>query len=142
MLPVDTAPLSAAALTIGAMCNFEPPYDHSAPVHHVGPGGARPPFLEWPDECVWAQLQQERYNCDRMPDADTRYLANLEIEWERRGICSRCCREIDQDLAMQFAELKGRAENAERKLGDIRAAVTERPDLLSPPEIRRILDRT
>lgn len=57
------------------------------------------------------------------------------------GICSRCHREIDQDLATQFAELKERAANAERKLSDIRAAVTERPDMLSAPEIRRILSQ-
>lgn len=123
------------------MCNFEPPYDHSAPVHHVGPGGARPPLAEWPDECVWAELQQERSDHDRRPDGNTKYLETLEIQWDQRGICSRCHREIDQDLAEQFAELKDRAENAERKLGDIRAAVTERPDLTLRPEIGRILDR-
>ena len=133
------AQFDALGPTISAMCNFEPPYDHSRPVQHL---------LSWrvpdyPDECLWAQLQEERANRDRDPGSygEAKYLENLEIEWLRRNICSRCHRELDRDLATQFTELKDRAENAEQKLGEIRAALAKYADVMVRPEIGRILDR-
>ncbi len=121
------------------MCNFEPPYDHSPPVQHVPSRRVQ----DYPDECLWAQLQQERASHDRDPAnyGETRYLENLETEWLRRNLCSRCHRELDQDIAEQFAEVKGRAENAERKLGEIRAALAKYADVMVRPEIGRILDQ-
>jgi hypothetical protein len=100
------------------------------------------PMHEWPAECLWAQLQQERSDKERQGSnyTDVTYLDNLERHWSDRGVCSRCLRDIDQGLDEQFSELQARAENAEDKLGRIRKAVMERPDIVMKPEIIRILD--
>ena len=92
-------PVTATLHDMG--CNFTAPFDHSAPVHH---GGHQLPLREWPDDCVWAQLQYERWQQDRNGSNYTSplYLENLEKEWGRRAICSRCHREIDQDLDRQM----------------------------------------
>ncbi|MGA2830067.1 MAG: hypothetical protein ABSF03_28615 [Streptosporangiaceae bacterium] len=60
-------------------CNFTEPFDHSPPVHH---GGAQVLLHDWPDECLWAQLQYERWQQGRNLDnyTNTAYLANLENE--------------------------------------------------------------
>jgi hypothetical protein len=122
------------------VCNFETPYNHhSVPIDHRA--ARTPPMPEWPDDCVWWQLKSERYDAERMGHnySNTTFLENLEMEWLRRRLCSRCQREIDQSLAERFAELESRTHNAEDKLGRIRVAV-QRPDLTSPAEVRRILD--
>jgi hypothetical protein len=112
--------------------------DHSPPVNHTGLGI---PLYEWPDECVWAQLQYERWQHARYPgyiNAD--YLGNLENEWSRRGICSRCHREVDQSLDTQMSALEARAEDATDKLGRIRRLLMSTPDTILRPEIAKILD--
>jgi hypothetical protein len=119
-------------------CNFTQPFDHSAPVHH---GGAQILLHEWPDECLWAQLQYERWQQDRGPNnTGTAYLANLEKEWARRGICSRCHRDVDISLDEQVSELEARAQNAGDKLGRIRRLIVITPDTALRPEIMSILD--
>jgi hypothetical protein len=66
-----------------AVLGLAEPFDHSSPVNH---GGAQILLHEWPHECVWAQLQYERWQQDRNPDyPNTTYLANLANEWARRG---------------------------------------------------------
>lgn len=123
------------------VCNFEAPFNHySLPIDHRA---AHPrPMAEWPDECVWWQLKSERYNAERQGHnyGDRTYLENLEIEWMRRGLCSRCQRDIDQPLAERFAELEERARNAEDKLGRIRKTIAERPDITLRPGVLSILD--
>ncbi len=122
------------------VCSFEAPFNHSVPMVHAA---AHPRQLAaWPDECVWWQLKSERYNADALADNyhGQQYLENLEMEWLRRGLCSRCQREMDEPLTARFDDLQSRARNAEDKLGRIRKAIMERSDLLVRPEIVRILD--
>jgi hypothetical protein len=107
-------------------------------VHH---GGAQILLYEWPDECVWAQLQYERRQQDRDSSyTSTAYLANLENEWSRRGICSRCHREVDPSLHAQMSDLEARAQDAIDKLGRVRRVITVTPDTALRPEIVKILD--
>lgn len=98
-------------------CDFTEPYDHTAPVNHaVG----RRLLQEWPDECIWAQLQYERWQDERTEHKYTgEFLGNLEREWERRGICSRCHRDIDRPLNEQVTALEARVHDAEEKLARI-----------------------
>jgi hypothetical protein len=121
-------------------CNFTEPFDHSAPVHH---GGLQLPLPEWPDECVWAQLQYEHWQQDRNGSNYTspRFLENLEEEWGRRGICSRCHREIDQDLGEQMLKLETRAGGAEEKLTEIRLLLARTPYSELRPKLIDILDK-
>jgi hypothetical protein len=97
---------------------------------------------EWPDECVWAQLQYEHSQQDRDLSNYTNmlYLANLEKEWARRGICSRCHREIDRGLDEQMSKLETRAHDAEEKLRRIRSLLTITPDVDLRPKLVSILD--
>jgi hypothetical protein len=119
-------------------CNFTQPFDHSSPVHH---GGAQILLYEWPDECVWAQLQYERWQRDRIPSyTNTAYLANLENEWSRRNICSRCHREVDSGVDAQISDLEARAQDAIDKLGRLRRVMMSTADTALRPEIMRILD--
>jgi hypothetical protein len=119
-------------------CNFTPPFDHSPPVNH---GSAQILIYEWPDECLWAQVQYERWQQGRDRDyTNTAYLANLEEEWSRRGICSRCQRDVDANLDQQVSELEARAQNAEDKLGRIRRVIMVTPDAALRPELVSILD--
>jgi hypothetical protein len=119
-------------------CNFAAPFDHTPPVHH---GGAQILLYEWPDECLWAQLQYERWQQGRQHDyTNTLYLANLEEEWARRAICSRCHRNVDPDLDQQMSALAARAQNAEEKLGRIRRLIAVTPDTTLRPEVMGILD--
>lgn len=123
------------------VCNFEPPYAHGqVPMDHRAV--SQPPMAEWPDECVWWQLKSERYDAERMGDNyhNQQYLENLEMEWLRRNLCSRCQREIDEPLAEQIAELESRARNAEDKLGRIRKEIAETPDIVLRPHVVKILD--
>lgn len=114
-------------------CNF----DHSPPVNHTGFGIQ---LHQWPDECVWAQLQYERWQQDRNPNyTSTDYLANLENEWARRGICSRCHREVDDSLDTQMSALEASAHDATDKLGRIRRLLMSTPDTALRPEIAKIL---
>ena len=71
---------------------------------------------------------------------DTAYLANLENEWARRGICSRCHRELDPNLDQQMSELEARIQDAEEKLSRIRRLVVVTSDTSLRPEIMNILD--
>jgi hypothetical protein len=120
-------------------CNFTEPFDHSPPVHHFG--GQRP-LSEWPDDCIWAQLQYERWRHDSDKGYTSElYLENLEREWARRGICSRCHREIDPDLNAQVSDLEARTQDAEDKLGRIRRLIMVTPDTMIRPEIMKILDQ-
>ena len=121
-------------------CNFAEPYYHSAPVHH---GGVQLPFHEWPDGCLWAQLQYERWQQDRDPGnyTSTKYLSNLENEWARRAICSRCHRDVDRGLDEQMTDLETRAHTAEEKLGRIRRLLAITPDASLRPELMNILDQ-
>jgi hypothetical protein len=119
-------------------CNFTEPFDHSPPVHH---GGTQILLHEWPDECLWAQVQYERWQRDRGPNyTSDAYLANLEQEWARRNICSRCHRDLDVTLDAQVSELEGRAQDSSDKLGRIRRilAITSDNDLR--PAIMQVLD--
>ena len=120
------------------VCNFETPFSHGVPMHHV----VGQPLAEWPDECLWWQLKSERHDAERMGlnYTNQQFLANLETEWDRRGLCSRCFREIDQPLAERFVEVEARTASAEDKLGRIRKAVMEKPDIILRPELVRILD--
>jgi hypothetical protein len=107
-------------------CDFTEPYDHSPPVHHAA---LQVQLRDWPDECVWAQLQYERWADERTEHKYTgEFLANLEREWERRGICSRCHREVDSRLDRQMAELEARVHDAEDRLGRIRRLVPATSD--------------
>src|SRR5579859_909053 len=115
-------------------CNF----DHSPPVNHTGFGIQ---LYEWPDECVWAQLQYERCQQDRNPSyTSTEYLANLEKECSRLCICSGCHREVDESLDTQMSDLEARAHDAADKLGRIRRLLMSTPDTVLRPEIAKILD--
>jgi hypothetical protein len=109
-------------------------------VHH---GGVQLPLHEWPDACLWAKLQHERWQQDRDPGnyTNTKYLANLQNDWARRAICSRCHRDIDRDLDEQMTELENRAHNAEEKLGRIRRLIAITPDASLRPELMGILDQ-
>jgi hypothetical protein len=99
------------------------------------------PMYEWPDECVWAQLQWERWQLDRYPGyTGTTYLANLEEEWSRRNICSRCHRELDESLDTRISALETRAQDATDKLGRIRRLLMGTPDAALRLEIAKILD--
>ncbi len=119
-------------------CNFAEPFDHRPPVHHAGPQIL---LYEWPDGCLWAQLQYERWQQDRGPNyTSTPYLANLEQEWARRNICSRCHRDLDASLDEQVSELQGSAHEAIDKLGRIRRILAVTSDNELRPEIMRILD--
>lgn len=119
-------------------CDFTPPFDHSRPVNH---GGPQVLLHEWPDECLWAQLQYERWQHTRHsePTVDT-YLSSLEQEWARRGICSRCHRDLDVGLNQQMADLETRTQNAEEKIGRIRRLIMITPDTALRPKIVEILD--
>lgn len=121
-------------------CDFTAPFDHSAPVHH---GGHQILLREWPDDCVWAQLQYERWQQDRNGTNYTSllYLENLEKEWGRRAICSRCHREVDQDLDEQMLKLETRAGGAEEKLTEIRLLLARTPDSELRPKLIDILDK-
>ena len=113
-------------------------FDHTPPVNHTGIGIQ---IYQWPDECVWAQLQYERWEQGRNSNyTGTEYLANLEDEWSRRGICSRCHREVDQSLDTQMSALEARAQDAADKLGRIRRLLMSTPDTVLRPEIAKILD--
>jgi hypothetical protein len=91
---------------------------------------------------VWAQLQYERWQQDRNPDyPNTTYLTNLENEWVKRGICSRCHRDVDRKLDQQMSELEARVQNFEEKLGRIRRLIMVTPDTALRPEIMGILDQ-
>ena len=115
-------------------CNL----DHSPPVNHTG---MEIPMYEWPDKCVWAQLQRERWQQDTYPGyTDTTYLANLEKEWSRRNVCSRCHREVDESLDTQMSALEARAQDATDKLGRIRRLLVSTPDTALRPGIAKILD--
>lgn len=119
-------------------CSFTPPFDHSPPVNH---GGAQILLFQWPNECIWAQLQYERWQQSRDRNhTDSVYLANLETEWARRGICSHCHRELDPSLDDQVSDLEARTQNAEEKLGRIRRLIMITPDTALRPEIMSILD--
>lgn len=120
-------------------CSFTEPFDHSPPVHH---GGIQKLWYEWLDECLWAQLQYERWQQDRNPDnyTNTLYLDNLENEWARRGICSRCHREIGPELDSQVSELERRANNAEEKIGRLRRVIAVTSDSNLRPQLMSILD--
>jgi hypothetical protein len=119
-------------------CYFTEPFYHSPPVNH---GGAQILLHEWPDECLWAQLQYERWQQGRDHNyTSTTYLANLENEWARRSICSRCHRDVDPVRAEQMSELEARAQNAGEKLGRIRRLIMVTPDIALRPEIMSILD--
>jgi hypothetical protein len=120
-------------------CAFTEPFDHSPPVHH---GGVPLPMHQWPDECLWAQLQYERWQQDTKESnyPSTAYLANLDNEWARRGICSRCHREIDHSLDEQMSDLEGRAHDAAERLGRIRRLMAVTPDADLRPKLMGILD--
>jgi hypothetical protein len=120
-------------------CNFTSPFDHSPPVNH---GGAQILLHEWPDECIWAQLQYEQWlqGRDHLNYTNTLYLTNLKEEWERRAICSRCHRSLDIDLDQQVSDLEVRVQNAEDKLGRLRRLIMVTPDAALRPELMNILD--
>jgi hypothetical protein len=119
-------------------CNFTEPFDHSLPVHH---GGMQVLLRDWPDECLWAQLQYERWQKGRNPQyTNTAYLTNLENEWAGRAICSRCYRDIDTGLDKRMSELETQAQNARGKLVRIRRVITVTPDAELRPKLMSILD--
>lgn len=90
---------------------------------------------------MWAQLQYERWQQGSNSNyTNTDYLDNLENEWSRRGICSRCHREVDESLDTQMSALEARAHDATDKLGRIRRLLMSTPDTALRPEIARILD--
>jgi hypothetical protein len=128
-----------AARLHGMGCSFVAPFDHSAPVHH---GGVQLPMYDWPDECVWAQLQYERWQQDRNGSnyAGTMYLENLEKEWSGRAICSRCHCAIDPGLGEQMTGLETRAGSAESKLTRIRRLLVVTSDADLRPKLMDILD--
>jgi hypothetical protein len=107
----------------------------------VNHGGAQIRLYEWPDECLWAQLQYERWQQSAHDHyTNTAYLANLEKEWARRSICSRCHRDVDRNLDEQMSDLEARTQNAEEKLGRIRRLIAVTPDAALRPKIMSILD--
>lgn len=119
-------------------CDFTKPFYHAPPVNH---GGAQIQLHEWPDECLWAQLQYERWQHARNSSySGTAYLDNLENEWSRRAICSRCHRDIDASLGTQMSDLEAREHNATDKLGRIRRMMAVTTDASLRPEIMKILD--
>lgn len=121
-------------------CDFTTPFDHSRPVNH---GGRQLLLMDWPDDCVWAQLQYERWQHDRDGANYTnhQYQENLEKEWSRRSICSRCHCEIDRDLHEQMLKLEMRAGGAEEKLTEIRLLLARTPDSELRPKLVDVLDR-
>jgi len=76
---------------MAVICDFSEPFNHgSIQVNHL-PSLA---LLAWPAECLWAQLQSERYLAEDKDYSAQNYLSNLEREWSRRGLCSRCLEEL------------------------------------------------
>lgn len=96
---------------------------------------------EWPDECVWAQLQWERHQHDGNPNyTSTAYLENLEKEWSRRNVCSRCHRAVDEDLDTRMSALEASERDATDKLGRIKRLLIATPDTALRPELAKIIE--
>jgi hypothetical protein len=118
-------------------CDFTEPYDHSSPVHHAA---LQIHLRDWPDECVWAQLQYVRWEDERTEHKYTGdFLGNLEREWQRRGVCSRCHREIDQPLDQQMTDLQARVHDAEEKLARVRRLLPTTSDPQLRAEVSKVL---
>jgi hypothetical protein len=97
------------------------PIRHDKPVHH---SGIQARIQDYPAECLWAQLQWAREEVDRgVREAGDKYLANLETEWSRRDLCSRCLRELDHPFMIEVAGLRHAAEVKEGKLVRMRGAL-------------------
>lgn len=113
---------------------FDPsaPIRHDKPVHH---SGIQAGIKDYPAECLWAQLQWEREQAEPDGGKDSAYLTNLEAEWSRRDLCSRCLRDLDHPFMTEVDALRHSAEVAQETLSGIRRALSE----LSDPELRRTL---
>jgi hypothetical protein len=113
---------------------FDPsaPIRHDKPVHH---SGIQVRIQDYPAECLWAQLQWNREEAERGVSVSPEYLANLETEWNRRDLCSRCLRDLDHPFMVEVDALRHSAEVAQEMLAGIRRALSE----LSDSELRRTL---
>jgi hypothetical protein len=106
---------------------------HDKPVSH---GGIQASIQDYPAECLWAQLQWEREQADGGAGASSGYLANLEAEWSRRDLCSRCLRDLDHPFMTEVDALRHSKRVAQGKLTRIRGALS----LLSESELRKTLN--
>jgi hypothetical protein len=96
------------------------PIAHDKPVHH---SGIQARVQDYPAECLWAQLQWEREQAERGMSVGPESLANLETEWNRRDLCSRCLLELDHPFMADVDSLKHAKLVADGKLIRIRAAL-------------------
>lgn len=59
-------------------------------------------------ECLWAQLTYERQTAERLGSnySGLKYLENLEVDWARRDLCSRCLKELDHPHMIDVEALR------------------------------------
>jgi hypothetical protein len=101
-------------------------FDPQAPVRHDKPvshGGIQASIQDHPAECLWAQLQWEREQADRGASVSPEHLANLEAEWSRRDLCSRCLQELDHPFMTDVNALRHSERVARGKLIRIEGAL-------------------
>lgn len=106
-------------------CPAFPAYDPQAPVTHDEPvhhAGSQLTVSDYPDDCLLAQLQWERKQAGRGIGSPG-YLENLEGEWSRRDLCSRCLRDLDHPFMTEVDKLEHRLLVAQGKLRRISAAL-------------------
>jgi hypothetical protein len=128
---------------VATNCSMYPDYyDPTAPVLHDKPvrhSGIQARLQDYPAECLWAQLQWEREQAERGGGVSGVYLTNLETEWSRRDLCSRCLRDLDHPFMTSADELKHSALVAQGKLARIRGALSQLSDGELRPTLSAIL---
>lgn len=113
------------------------PVWHDKPVHH---SGIQARVQDYPAECLWAQLQWTRGEAEQgSRDPGDRYLENLEAEWSRRDLCSRCLLELDHPFMTEVEALRHARQVAEGKLTRIRATLGQVTEAELRPTLSAIL---
>ena len=117
---------------------FDPqtPVWHGKPVNHTG---TQARIQDLPAECLWAQLQWEREHAERDGGKSAEYLVNLEAEWSRRDLCSRCLQDLDHPFMTDVDALRHSAQVARGKLARIRGALSQLSDQELRPTLSAIL---
>ena len=112
------------------------PVQHGKPVHH---SGIQARIQDYPAECLWAQLQWEREQVDADATNNREYLANLEQEWSRRDLCSRCLQDLDHPFMTDVDSLRHAEQVAQGKLARIRGALGQLGDAELRPTLSAIV---